>query len=67
MGQNNDKILRVIDLALAGLGIIPSTILAVQELVGLRARAAAGEDVTLEELDAKLARMQERSARIQAA
>lgn len=64
MGQD-ERALRYIDLALAGLGVFPSLIVSVRELLELRARIERGEDVTLEELDAKLARMEQRSARIQ--
>jgi len=66
MSQAKDeRALRYIDLALAGLGVFPSIAMSVRELLELRGRVERGEDVTLDELDAKLSRMEQRSARIQ--
>lgn len=67
MPTKDEKALRYIDISLAALGVVPSIIASVRELLELRRRVEAGEDIPLEELDAKLARLSDRSGRIQVA
>jgi len=63
----DEKALRYIDISLAALGVVPSMIQSVAELLSLRSRVAAGEEIPIADLDAKLARLSDRSGRIQTA
>lgn len=56
---------KIVEIALAALGVLPSVIDAVADLIDLRNRIQAGGGVTEEELDAMMARIIARSARIQ--
>lgn len=58
---------KIIDYALAALGLLPSLFVQVRALLGLRDRLERGEQVTAEELDALLTDIDTRSKRIQQA
>lgn len=59
--------IKILEIALAALGVLPSVIDAVADLIELRKRIAAGGGVTDAELDAIMDRIAARSARIQSA
>lgn len=58
---------KILEIALAALGVLPSVIDAVADLIELRKRIAAGGGVTDAELDIIMERIAARSARIQSA
>jgi hypothetical protein len=65
--MKNEQVVQVIDLSLAALGVLPSVIHSIEELIALRRRVQSGQDVTEVELTEALDRIKARSARIQAA
>lgn len=65
--MDRDTSLRIIDYVLTGIVITPAIIEKVANLIRLRQRIKDGETITVEDIDAALKPMDERSGRIQSA